>query len=177
VSRAGILVIGIGNPDRGDDGFGLLVADRMTERMAESGGQSLRDTVTLLRCRGDLLSLIPDWAGYEAVICIDAAQSLGDIGRIHRFDCTQTDLPRDLAFLSSHAFGLAEAVALARTLALLPPTLVVFAVEAECFDAKPFDGGGSLTPALAEAIPRVIEDVLAEIDNLSQAHLGGTFAP
>lgn len=143
------LVIGLGNPDRGDDGVGARVAHQLAGR--------LPDAVRILTRRGDLLSLIDDWADVEALICIDAAAPQGAPGRIHRIDLTRDALPRDPTATSSHALGLPEAIALARTLGRAPSRILVYAIEGCRFDC-----GASLTPAVAAAAgivaSRVVED-------------------
>ena len=52
---------------------------------------------------GDILSLIDDWAGFDAAVCIDAAAPMGAPGRIHRIDPAYGELPLDLSLTSSHA--------------------------------------------------------------------------
>jgi hydrogenase maturation protease len=146
-------VVGLGNPDRGDDGIGALVA-------RELAGKVPADVAVIAR-RGDLLSLIEDWAGFDAIVCIDAAAALGLPGRIHRIDLSSAALPRDLAFTSSHALGLAEAIELARSLQLAPRRIIVYAVEGGSFGR-----GASLTPAVAAALGVVVERVIAEVARL-----------
>jgi hydrogenase maturation protease len=148
-----VLVVGIGNPDRGDDGIGAAVAERLAGR--------LPDDVTLLARRSDMLALIHDWEGFDALVCIDAAAPMGAPGRVHRFDLAHDELPRELAFASSHALGLAEAIELARTLSLAPAEIVVYAVE-----GVSFDGGAPLSAVVAEAAPDVAGRVIEEVARL-----------
>ena len=77
-----MLVVGVGNPDRGDDGVGPLVATKLAEVLPAD--------VTITCPGGNVLSLIPEWPGFEAMICIDAAAPLTTPGRIHRFDLAGT---------------------------------------------------------------------------------------
>lgn len=150
------LVIGLGNPDRGDDGVGALVAQQLVGR--------LRDAVRILTRRGDMLSLIDDWGGVETLICIDAAAPQGAPGSIHRIDLAGDALPRDLCFTSSHALGLAEAIALARTLGRAPSRILVYAIEGGRFDC-----GASLTPAVAAAAGIVADRVVADLARLQDS--------
>jgi hydrogenase maturation protease len=122
-----VLVIGLGNPDRGDDAVGAAIVRSLPGRLPQ--GATIRERA------GDMLALLDDWAGYDAVICIDAAAPAGAPGRIHRLDLATDRLDPELAFASSHAYGLAEAVALARQLGLAPRALIVYAIEGACFDA------------------------------------------
>jgi hydrogenase maturation protease len=148
-----ILVIGLGNPDRGDDGIGTRVVHDLVG--------TLPPDVTVLARRGDLLSLIEDWAGFDGVVCIDAAAPRGVPGRICRIDLNSAELPRDVMFTSSHALGLPEAIELARALALAPRQLIVYAVE-----GGSFEGGTPLTPAVAAAARVVAGQVAAEVGRL-----------
>lgn len=62
-----ILLVGLGNPLNGDDGFGPLVIERLRSTASEMPpGVTLRDAGT------DLLHHIEDFAGYDCVVLIDA---------------------------------------------------------------------------------------------------------
>jgi hydrogenase maturation protease len=157
MSRAAprILVVGIGNPDRGDDGAGIMVADGLAGRLPPG--------VTLVVRSGDILGLVQDWAGYDALVCVDAAALMERPGQVHRFDATGGRLPPDAALTSSHAFGLAEALALARELQLLPATVTVYAIEGACFDA-----GTPMTPEVTAAVVQVVALIVDEVAALGQ---------
>ena len=144
------LVIGLGNPDRGDDAVGLHVA----RRVATLG---LPDVV-VEDARGDTLALLDRWAGVGRVVLVDAAAPIALPGRIHRLDPLAGPLPRDLALGSTHAFGLAEAVELARTLGLLPQWMTIYAIEAACFHP-----GAALSPAVAAAVVPAAARIAAEL--------------
>jgi hydrogenase maturation protease len=146
-----VLVAALGAPDRGDDGVGPAVARMLEGRLPPQARALAR--------RGDMLALIDDWAGCDALICIDAAAAPQPTpGRIHRIDLAQESLPQDLSFTSSHAFGLPEAIALARALNLAPETIVVYAIEGRCFDA-----GAKMTPEVLAAAGEVADRVAAEV--------------
>jgi len=151
-----ILAVGIGNPDRGDDGIGPRIAEMLRNRVPSGVSVNSRS--------GDALALLHDWAGFDAVILVDAAAPAGAPGRIHRVDLAIEPLPRDLGLASTHAFGIAEAIALAAQLKSLPPRLVIYAIEAVAFTA-----GADLNPAVAAAAEGVATRILAEI----AAWLGG----
>jgi hydrogenase maturation protease len=148
-----VLVVAIGNPDRADDGVGALVATRLAGRLPSD--------VALVARSGDILSLIEDWAGVDAVICIDAVARMEMPGRIHRIDAGAGKLPHGVSFASSHAFGLAEAIALADALRSLPGTVIVYAIE-----GASFDGGAAMTAEVAAAAGEVADRVVAEVGRL-----------
>ena len=112
----------------------------------------------------DMLSLIEDWAGFDALLCVDAAAPMGVPGRIHRIDLTTDELPPNTSFTSCHAFGLGEAIRLARTLQRAPQDIIVYAVEGCCFD-----GGAALTAAVTAAASEVARRVIAEVGHLRQS--------
>ncbi len=155
-----VLVLGLGNPDRGDDGVGAVVAQDLPDRLPAD--------IAIRTRSGDMLSLVDDWTEFDAVVCIDAAAPIDTPGRVHRIDLATHALPRDLALASSHAFGLADAIELARTLQLVLPHIVVYAVEGRCFD-----GGACLTPEVAAAAATVAEQVVAEVGRLRRHEAEG----
>lgn len=148
-----VLVACLGNPDRGDDGIGALVAKSLAGRLPADAA--------LLTRRGDMLSLIEDWACFDALVCVDAAVPMGAPGRIHRIDLAMDELPADMALTSSHAFGLGEAIRLASALQCAPQEIIIYAVEAYCFD-----GGAPMTAEVAAAAPDVSRRIVAEVDRL-----------
>ena len=148
-----VLVIGLGNADRGDDGVGVSVAEGLRGRLPAD--------VPVLARGSDMLSLIDDWTGFDAVVCIDAAAPLTGPGRIHRIDLCAATVPRELSLTSSHALGLAEAFELARTLQVAPRQLIVYAIE-----GASFEHGAALTPAVAVAARAVAHSVVAEVGRL-----------
>src|ERR1017187_6168806 len=103
-------IIGCGNIHRGDDGAGLLVA----RRLREMGSGDIEQG-------GEALSLIESWAGAEGVIVVDAVVSGKGPGEITVWDARAHPIPSGLWRGSTHHFGLAEAVELARVLDRLPP--------------------------------------------------------
>ena len=148
-----VLVVGLGNPDRGDDGIGTIVVQQLAGRLPAD--------VALLARSGDMLALIADWAGFDALVCVDAAGPMMGPGRIHRIDLAIDALPPNISITSSHAFSLAEAVSLARTLQLAPQDIVVYAVEGCCFDS-----GAPLTAAVMMAAGEVARRILVEVGHL-----------
>ena len=153
------LVIGLGNSWRGDDGAGPAVA------------RGLLDTVRA-RVRvyeGEPVGLIEEWTGADAVVVVDAVSSGAPAGTIHRLDPRSEPIPAALSQGSTHAFGLAETIELARTLGRLPPRLTVYGIEGERFTA-----GEELSPAVA----RAVEEVRSELcERLGKSAAGGRQAP
>ena len=139
---SGLLVIGIGNPDCGDDAIGPIVARLLAGRLPAG--------VDVLERTGDMLGLLDDWAGRDGVVLIDAAAMMAAAGTIHRIDLLHEPLPAGVRLASTHAFGVADAVELARALGRLPGVLIAYAVEGETF--VPGAAPGAPVMAAAEAV-------------------------
>ncbi len=154
-----IMVIGLGNPDRGDDGVGLAVAAAVRK--------TLPPTVRVIERRSDMLALMDDWAGADALVCVDAAAPMGEPGRIHRIDLTVDSLPPTPSAASSHALGLADAIALARILGTAPRDVIAFAIE-----GQDFNPGAPISAAVAVAIAPTASLVMAEVSRLQSIALG-----
>jgi len=153
-----ILVIGVGNEYMGDDGVGLFIARKLK-------AQNL-PIVQVEVQTGEAASLIEAWEAVEAVILLDAVRSDGSPGRIYQFKAPTEFIPNRFFNSSTHNFGVAEAVELARTLGRLPRCLTIYGIEGRCFEV-----GRRLSPEVEQAagdvIQRVIRDIYEEIENVS----------
>jgi len=141
-------VVGIGNPLRGDDAAGLLVARRAHE---------LDPRLDVLELEGEPSRLIDAWQEADPVVVVDAVSSGAEPGTVMRFDATAEPLPASLSAASTHALGLGEAIEIARALDRLPARLVVFAIEGAGFEA-----GREPSPEVRAAIEPTARRVLAE---------------
>jgi hydrogenase maturation protease len=119
------LIIGVGNAFRGDDGAGLVVAQRLRSRLPPD--------IRVLEQSGEGTALMDAWREASRVIVIDAVHSGAMPGTIHRIDVASDSVPTGLFPASTHAFGVVEAVAIARALQELPPRLIVYGIEGADF--------------------------------------------
>jgi hydrogenase maturation protease len=145
-----VVVIGIGNPYRRDDGVGPAVIERLRRHGL--------DGVTLAESDGEAAALIMLWERRELAILVDAMRANpAHPGRVHRLVVPWPAAERARA-ASSHAMDTGEAVELARQLDRLPHRMVVFGVE-----VADTGFGTGLGPAVAEAADRVAAEIAAEI--------------
>ena len=144
------LVIGVGNPDRGDDGVGRLVARLLRDRVAAD--------VRIVETDGNAAQVIELLQAADCVWLVDAAVSGAPGGTIHRVNCSSGELPPAAPTASSHGLGVAEAIALARTLGTLPRRCVVYAVEGEGFEQ-----GGAVSGTVVDAAHEVARRIAVEI--------------
>ncbi|MEV4377349.1 hydrogenase maturation protease [Streptosporangium sp. NPDC049644] len=148
------IVIGIGNELRGDDAAGLEVA-RLLRGV-------LPPEIPVVENGGDPAELIEAWTGAGLAIVIDTVLSGAPPGTVRRStvlgpaassrDTHRT--PPALGHGSSHALGVADAVALGRTLRRLPRELALYTVEGADFGL-----GAPVTPAVRHAIGKLAETV------------------
>jgi hydrogenase maturation protease len=80
---------------------------------------------------------------------------------VHRFDARAEALPAGRFGGSTHAFGLAEAIELARALDELPQRLVIYAIE-----GKAFESGAALSPEAAAAVESLAVRVRADVESM-----------
>lgn len=145
-----MLIIGLGNDYRSDDAVGLAVV--RTLKTKELPG------ILCLESDGDGTTLIDTWSHTSTVIIIDAISSGAQPGTVYRFDALAQPLPASYSFSSTHAFGVAEAIQLARTLDQLPASLIVYGIE-----GKKFVAGTDLSSVVERAVQEVVELVEREV--------------
>lgn len=147
---SGVLVIGWGNEDRGDDAAGRVVARRLHE------GHLDGVRVLVESCEG--AALIDAWRNAPFVILIAAVYSTETPGTIHRIDARSEPVITPFSRYSSRAFCLAETVELARAVNQLPARFILFGIV-----GKSFEGGTGLSPAVEAAVEQVTQRVRQEI--------------
>jgi hydrogenase maturation protease len=144
------IVIGLGNPDRGDDAVGVQVAREVAAERLDVLALEFDDPSEALDA----------WDPEDTVIIADAVSSGGAPGDIHVVDAVEQKLPAgNWSAGGTHALGLAAVVELARGLGQLPRRLVVVGVE-----AGQFDHGAPMSEAVQAAVPAAAEAVFAVID-------------
>lgn len=146
-----ILIIGIGNDYRNDDGIGLVVARKVREKNILN--------VIVKEESGEGAALMEAWQGFENVILVDAVSSGANAGTIIRIEADKEKTPAKFFAHSSHSFGVAEAVEMARVLGILPGRLIIYGVE-----GSNYKSGTTPSVALLKTGEKVIENILAEID-------------
>lgn len=147
-------IIGCGNCDRGDDAAGVLVARRLRALAVET--LAVEATfVEVIEQSGESFSLMDSWMGSERVILVDATAPSGTPGQIRAWNAHVDRLPEDVFSCSTHAFGVREAVELARVMTRLPQTLLVYGIE-----GKQFSFGAPLSPEVERAVESVAQQLL-----------------
>jgi hydrogenase maturation protease len=155
VTDSNTLVIGLGNPLRGDDGVGVRVAEMLAARVLPPGVGAV-DGRTLG------LGLVNLLEGRRRVILIDAADVGKSPGQFMRFTLDEARLLGDEQHLSVHAAGLRDALLLAQALKVLPGEVIIFGVQPASLEWE-----DALSPAVEAALPDLTAAVWAEITSIS----------
>ena len=151
-SRCSTLVLGIGNILLRDEGVGVRVIEQMQE-------VNLPDDIELADGGTGGADLLEVLAERKKVIVIDATQADCEPGTVLRFtdeDLVQPNQP----FISLHELGLAESLIMARQLGCAPEDVVILGIK-----PKNTECGLELSEEIAASVPKVVELVLAEINN------------
>ena len=150
-----VLVIGVGNPYRGDDAVGLFIARQIWAKVP--------DNVEVHENFGEVSGLIELFKNAGTVIIVDAVSSGSEPGEIFRFDAALEKIPAHYFRFSTHAFGIAEVIELTRTLGLLPPKVIVYGIE-----GREFGIGEGLSPEVEGAAQKVLESIIQDIQDISE---------
>jgi len=111
-------LIGVGTR-HGDDAAGLLVADHLARGPLPPGA-------VVVHCERPALDLLEALADADAAVVIDAMRSDRRHGSIARLEPGDLDATGPV---SSHGLGVAQAVALARSLGRAPARLAIIGIE------------------------------------------------
>jgi hydrogenase maturation protease len=145
---SGIVVVGLGNSYRRDDGVGVAAAALDDLKLPN---------VRVVAGVVEPLSLLDAWSGAELAVVVDAAITTSSTpGRVRR--CTLGDVVTAAEGLSSHSVDIGRTHALGQALGRVPGALVLYTVE-----VADMGHGIGLTPQVAAAVPEVVGMAVVEI--------------
>lgn len=158
-----ILILGMGNPILSDDGVGLLVAEMMRDSI-RGADVAFSSMIGL-----DLFDLI---LGYHTIFIIDAMTTkgaeVGGLKKIYEHDRCGT-----LHLFSSHGMNIFELMELGSRCGFEMPHLkVVYGIEI----GSEIAFGRSLSTALNEKLPAIIEEITADVISLLPSLTASKFA-
>ncbi len=150
--RAPVLLLGLGNPDRRDDGVGPAV-------LAVLAGRLPPDVEALSGAR-DVAALVEAMAGRTGLVAVDAALGGGLApGALRLLDPDAAPLAAPRPDPSGHAFGLLEALGLSDALGERPARVRILAVG-----AADLSHGRGLAPPVAAVVGEAAAAALAAIE-------------
>lgn len=137
--RSIIRVVGVGSP-HGDDQVGW----RLAEGLAIETGSGIEAAVI-----ADPIDLLGHLDGCETLIVLDACRTGRPPGTVTCLSWPEARLEAT-GGRSTHGFGVASALALADALGRLPPSVILFAVEAGACEPDT-----ALSPEVRRSLPQV----------------------
>jgi hydrogenase maturation protease len=128
-------VVGIGSPF-GADNLGQRAIDALRQPLSDL---VLSNKIQLTYYDRPGLALLEYLKPFDTVHLIDAVVSGASAGTIHRFE-NVTDFQQSCQVVSTHDFGLAQALALGNVLGYLPNKLIIhgFEIDDENFSELKF---------------------------------------
>jgi len=151
------LVLGLGNLVHTDDGAGVHAIQGLTLDARVPAGVRLLDGGT----QG--LGLLHHISGVGRMIVIDAVDAGETAGTVLRFEGKALKgLPGKA---SVHQLGFADLMVALELLGEAPPEIVVIGVQPQSTE-----WGAELTEAVAKALPRLIDNVIAQLECWSKEH-------
>ncbi|MGA1979934.1 MAG: HyaD/HybD family hydrogenase maturation endopeptidase [Sedimentisphaerales bacterium] len=153
-----ILVLGLGNILLKDEGIGVHIAHQLQK-------QELLDNVEVIDGGTAAMDMLLSQEGLEKLVVIDAIKAgrkpgtiykarlkAGEMDKLARIFCCDKDLK-----ISSHQFGLIDALAAAQMCNRAPREIVIIGVE-----PKEINYGMELTEQVSRKVPEIIKMVLEE---------------
>lgn len=153
---APLLVIGVGNPSRGDDALGPLFVERLRTAMA---GAIARGEVEVLTEFQLQVEHALDIAGRAGVFFVDASVSAAP-----PFEIARVVPERDASF-STHALSPAAVLDTCRRVLGEPPASWVVAIRGEQFEL-----GDDLSAAAATHLDAALAEVMAVLEAEGRSH-------
>lgn len=149
-----ITILGVGNELLSDEGVGVHVIKKLREMDVPPG-------IEVIEGGTDGFGLFNIICETDHLVVIDSLKGGGKAGSIYRFNVKDAPNCPDSFKTSVHQIGILEVLHLSGLIGKTPET-IIFGIE-----PKKITTGMELSPEIQEKIPRLIELVLDEINELS----------
>ena len=144
------LVIGLGNPLRGDDGLGLKVVENLKQKKLGRG-------ISIIKAGTAPVNYLEEIKQAQNIIGVDAIQGGKKPGSIYQL--TLNDLNQQLSqYPTSHNYSLPQVVSLAKEIANRPKKSFFYGIEPEELTFKP-----QLSSSVKQSLPQLIEKINIKI--------------
>ena len=150
--KAGIIIIGIGNPNFRDDGVGLKVIEELEKR-------GVKDVVKYLNID---LNIIDSLRGYKKAIIVDAVKTGAKPGTIFEFDAKNTWC--NVYASGTHSMSIFEIIRIGYHVFFeeMPDEIKIIGIEGE----EVLTMGREISNDVKKAIPKVVEKILKEVGEI-----------
>ncbi len=155
-----VLVAGVGNVLRGDDGFGIVVVQQLSQR------PDLPPTVNVVEVGIGGISLVQELLdGYDVLVIVDAVDRGGAPGTIYLLepevpDLAQWPFEQRQDFLADmHMTTPSRALILAKALGVLPPSVYMLGCQPTTCDDLILGLSAPVQAAVALSVERLINEI------------------
>ncbi len=166
-----ILIAGMGNVLRRDDGFGVEVAKRLANRL-EPVGLADHERATIIEVGIGGIHLAQElMAGYDLLVVVDAMERGSAPGTVHILEAEVADLgtwpeaDRQDFLADMHYASPSKALILAKALGCLPPRVFIVG----CQPAEVNELGIGLSALVERATVRTIDEIEKLVRTYQQA--------
>lgn len=153
-----ILVAGVGNLLKHDDGLGMHVIEKLKK-------MKLPDNVEIMDLGTSGMDILHQSENFDRIVFVDAikvGKSPGTVYRIKPRDVEVGDNGiRDMIYMSMHEIDLEKVIALGRKLDQMPDDIVIIGCEPKETNLMKI----GLTKEVEAAIPNIIQLVLEALDS------------
>jgi hydrogenase maturation protease len=158
-----VLIAGVGNILRGDDGFGVIVAEHLSRQVLPQGAQLIETGIGGMSIVQQLMD------GYDALIIVDAVDRDAPPGTVFVLEPLvpepgemSTDQWRE-QFSNLHLAEPARILLLARAAGVLPHRVVLVGCQPERIEDYQLNLSESVQQAVPVAVARVLELVASRL--------------
>ncbi len=156
-----ILVAGMGNVLRGDDGFGIRVIESLSADHKPQKGVEIYDAGI-----GGIALVQELMGGFDALILVDAIDKGAEPGTLFVVE-PRLDQPHDLlglhqSMVDMHYADPSKVILLAKALNVCPPKVYLVGCQPEYVE----DAVEGLRPPVERAVPLAVNEVLSLISEL-----------
>ncbi len=154
------VVIGMGNPEMGDDGVGVFLVDKLREQMQSGAWRPSAPDVELVSACSDPI-LAGAWLmEASSALLVDAADIKASPGDVRAFWSDEARFTGSGTAGSTHTLPLAEVLRMVGELGASPRLRLMAVQPGELFP------GEGLSPRLLERVPEMLSRIKEEVSKL-----------
>lgn len=153
--RPKVLIAGIGNELRGDDGLGPAIVNELSKR-------PLPSNVDVADFGERLYELLLRLKGYDMVMIVDALDLDGSPGQVYMIEFGIVNYGKDLMALNLHESDLKNILALGRKLGIMPDKVYIIGCQPKDISYK---------IGLSDVVKNKLGEIINAIEKILRDHV------
>jgi hydrogenase maturation protease len=150
-----IVIIGIGNPLRQDDGIGILLLEKLNERKKDFSKK-----IEFIDAGTGGMNLLHYFSYFDVVFLLDAVNFKGKVGEVKFFELNNILENKTFLSLSTHETDFIKIIQLSKNLNELPKNFYIIGVQ-----PKDTTYGNKISNEILKKIDDIINYLIIEIEN------------